>query len=380
MTEARAGRGSYGGGSWRRWRVAVTGVNSKVENPGPGRPVARCLKESEEFEGELISLGYDVLDAGLYDRGLFDGGYLLPYPAAGERALLERIEEIHSRTPLDAIIPCLDAELPNFVRLRQRIESMGIRMLIPGRDGLKARSKDYLYSLCERLKVAAPETRIVSDPRFFRFCDEEGWRFPLVVKGVFYDAYVVYTADEAVNAFSSLAARWGYPVIVQKFVAGTEVNLVAVGDGRGTMEGAVMMRKRGITDKGKAWAGVTVHDDELEELSARLVDMLCWEGPLEVEAMRGEDGKLYIIEINPRFPAWVYLSAGVGRNLPLALLKMLAGEAPLDFPPLAAGKLFIRHAEELIVDISDFESVLVAGEMAGTRKAVGCALSERAEL
>ena len=47
-----------------------------------------------------------------------------------------------------------------------------------------------------------------------------------------------------------------------------------------------------------------------------------WRGPLEVEVMRDHHGDYQLIEINPRFPAWIYLSAGVGRNLPLMLLQL----------------------------------------------------------
>ena len=56
-----------------------------------------------------------------------------------------------------------------------------------------------------------------------------------------------------------MAAAWGYPVLVQKFVSGEEVNLTAVGDGSGAMIGEVMMKKQAITDKGKAWALHPVH-------------------------------------------------------------------------------------------------------------------------
>jgi carbamoyl-phosphate synthase large subunit len=81
-----------------------------------------------------------------------------------------------------------------------------------------------------------------------------------------------------------------------------------------------------------------------------------------VEALRGEDGRLHLIEINPRFPAWTYFTQGVGRNLPEALLRLMAGDKQPPFAPVQAGKLFIRYAEELIVDLESFESVLMQGQ------------------
>ena len=69
--------------SWQQYTVAVTGMNASPESPGPGLAVARCIKEHNEFDGRVIGLGYDVLDAGLYAHQVCDAGYLVPYPSAG---------------------------------------------------------------------------------------------------------------------------------------------------------------------------------------------------------------------------------------------------------------------------------------------------------
>jgi carbamoyl-phosphate synthase large subunit len=92
-----------------------------------------------------------------------------------------------------------------------------------------------------------------------------------------------------------------------------------------------------------------------------LIKAINWRGPLEVEVMRDRHGRYQLIEINPRFPAWIYLSAGVGRNLPFTLLQLALGQTPAEFPDARAGVLFIRYAEETIVSINDFEKVIMNG-------------------
>ncbi len=348
--------------AWRCWKVAVTGMNAKPDNPGPGYAVARCLKESTSFKGRVIGCGYDVLDPGLYAGRVTDAGYLLPYPSSGEEALMERILEIHEIEGLDVIIPCLDAELPSFMKLEPRLKMRGIRLLIPESRSAKERDKDRLPELCAATGVVHPRTQKVTDPGFFDRCLNEGWDYPLVVKGPFYDARVAVDAAHARSAFHWLAQEWGFPVLVQEYVCGQELNLTGIGDGRGKLLGTVMMAKRALTDKGKAWAGITIQDQELEGLANRLVAALEWKGPLEVEALRSADGTLYLIEINPRFPAWVYLTHGVHRNLPVQLLRLLAGETTFVFPALPTGRMFIRYAEELIVDLTTFEHMLMRGE------------------
>jgi carbamoyl-phosphate synthase large subunit len=340
------------------WNVAITGMNARAENPGPGYAVARCLRQGAGFRGRLVGLGYDVLDAGLYHQAL-DSSYLLPYPAAGADALLERLLEVHEREHLDAVIPCLDAELPCFLAIASELEMRGIKTMLPSAAQLQSRNKDRLPELCRRLGILTPETRTVSDPGFFR-CGE--WSYPLVVKGAFYDAVVCYDAHQAEDAYYRLAAQWGYPVLVQRYHEGQEVNLTGLGTAQG-LTGAVMMSKRALTDKGKAWAGVSVVDEQLERLAATLVEGLGWRGPFEAEVLRTREGQLYLIEMNPRFPAWIYLSHGVGRNLPLTLLEMLQGEPAPSFAPLRPGIMFVRYAEELIVDMKSFENLMMRGAL-----------------
>jgi carbamoyl-phosphate synthase large subunit len=343
--------------------VAITGINAKPDNPGPGLAVARCIKESPEFHGKIVGLGYDALDPGLYLKQYCDSGHLLPYPSSGDEALINSLKALNDQEKIDVLIPCLDAELPGLVRLRPLIEEMGIHMFLPTAEQLRLRNKDRLEELAQLAGIECPEIKAVTHAGFFYKCQEEGWSYPLVVKGLFYDAKIVHNADEAAEAFRAIAAEWGYPVLVQRLVKGEEYNLTAVGDGRGNMLGEVMMKKMAVTDKGKAWSGVSIFDQALHDASASLVKAIQWRGPLEVEVMRDRHGKYQLIEINPRFPAWIYLSLGVQRNLPLTLLK-LALDLPLQpFPPPKTGTLFIRHAVENIVTMTDFEKVVMSGAL-----------------
>jgi carbamoyl-phosphate synthase large subunit len=347
-----------------RRTIAVTGMNARADNPAPGLAVARCLRESG-LPLRIVGLGYDALDPGLYSSRC-DAGYLLPYPSAGEEAVFERLADIHEVEHFDAVIPCLDSELSVFATLEDRLLGLGVRSFLPTHEQLRARDKGHLTELAKRVGVRYPETRPISDSSFFMDSVKNGWDYPLVVKGPLFDAQVVRTPEEAVQAFRRIAAVWGLPILVQRVVEGDEFNLAGLGDGRGGMVGAVMMKKRGLTDKGKAWAGVTIHDDRLLELGRSIVAALRWRGPLEVEAMRGPDGDYYLIEINPRFPAWIYLSAGVGCNLPAALCALIMGEPPPILPPPQAGTLFIRSAEEIIVPLVAFESVMLTGHVSAT--------------
>lgn len=339
--------------------IAITGMNARADNPGPGLAIARCLKEAPEFKGRIIGIGYDALDPGLYLDEYCDAGYLLPYPSSGDQAFLDALKRIHKIEKIDIFLPCLDAELPGIVRLTPILDEWGIRHFLPTEEQLQLRSKDRLMELAEYAGIACPEIKTLSSPAFFSRCQKEGWEYPLVVKGLFYGAKVVENTEQAISAFHQLAAQWGLPILLQRFATGTEYNLTALGDGRGNMLGEVMMKKMALTDKGKAWSGVTIFDQALYDASKALIRAINWRGPLEVEVMRDHQGRYQLIEINPRFPAWIYLSAGVERNLPLALIQLVFGESPKDFPQPKPGVMFIRHAMENIVPLEKFETMVI---------------------
>lgn len=341
--------------------VAITGMNAKPDNPGPGLAVARCLRESGLFKGRIIGLGYDGLDPGLYAKEFCDAAYLLPYPSSGDDAFIETIQRIQDLENIDVLIPCLDAELPGMVRLRPLLEDMGFKLFLPSQEQFRLRNKDRLEELASHAGIECPETKPITSAAFFYNCQEQGWSFPFVVKGLFYDAKIVHSVEEASEAFKHIAAQWGFPVLVQKMIKGEEYNLTAVGDGEGNMLGAVMMKKMAVTDKGKAWSGITIDDKVLYDASARLIKAINWRGPLEVEVIRDRQGIYQLIEINPRFPAWIYLSAGVGRNLPLTLVQLALGQQPSEFNTPETGIMFIRYAEELIIPLRDFEAVIMQG-------------------
>jgi len=79
--------------------------------------------------------------------------------------------------------------------------------------------------------------------------------------------------------------------------------------------------------------------------------------------MQTNEGKSYIMEVNPRFPAWIYLTAAVGQNQPAALVKMAMGEKVVPFKNYEAGKMFIRYSWDLITDVGEFQKISGTGEL-----------------
>jgi carbamoyl-phosphate synthase large subunit len=160
-----------------------------------------------------------------------------------------------------------------------------------------------------------------------------------------------------------LVSKWGLPIIIQEFIRGTEVNVIALGDGKGNTIGAVPMRKTYITDKGKAWGGITLDDEEMLRLTTSIIKQTKWRGGMELELIKTNENKYYLVEINPRIPAWVYLAVGAGQNLPEALVKLALGKKVKPFTSYESGKMFIRYSWDMIVNLNEFEKLSTTGEL-----------------
>lgn len=341
--------------------IAVTGLNA-IDSPGPGVAVIRALRDGLDGPLRIIGLAYENLEPGIYMDGICDKTYQISYPAAGPDVLYNVIKHIHDKENIDIIIPNFDAELYNFITIAPRLKVLGIHTFLPSLDMFDARDKLNLYAFGQKHGLLVPKDKAIYSVNELPQLEED-FGYPLVIKGKYYEAVVAYTLEQAQKAFYKISAKWGFPIIVQQFIDGTEVNIAALGDGDGNTISIIPMRKMYITDKGKAWAGITLEDEALINLAKQFVTATKWRGGFEVEIMKTAKDELYIMEINPRFPAWIYLSAGAGQNQPAALVKMALGEKIEPFTTYDAGKLFIRYSWDLIVDVSRFQQFTAFGSL-----------------
>lgn len=322
----------------RKITVAVTGLNN-IDSPGPGIPVIRALKESAVFDVRIIGLSYETLEPGIYMNDLVDKVFQLPLPTAGLHVLKERLEYIVSKEKIDVLIPNFDAELFNFIKIQHDLKAeLGIFTFLPSLEQFDERHKSELNKFGEKYDVKVPKSYVVNQVSEIKKLEDE-LDYPIVVKGRYYDAYIASSYEQASSYFYKTVAKWGYPAIIQEFVTGDEVNVTALGNGKGACIGAVPMRKLYITDKGKAWSGISLEDDNLMEISRRVIENSAWKGGCELEFIKTKKNEYYLLEMNPRFPAWVYLAAGCGQNHPEALVKMALGEDVQPMTEYKSGKM-----------------------------------------
>jgi carbamoyl-phosphate synthase large subunit len=345
----------------RKLNIAVTGLNA-IDSPGPGVSVIRALREAKSFDVRIIGLSYESLEPGIYMHDIVDRSYSIPYPAAGVDALLARIEYIHDKEKLDVIIPNFDAELYPFIKLETKLKAMGIHMFLPTLHQFEERHKVNLNEFGKKYNILVPRSKVIHDLSTLYSLQSE-FSFPMIVKGKFYDASIAYSIEQVKSHFNKISAKWGLPIIIQEFIHGTEFNVTGLGDGKGNTLSAIPMRKQYITDKGKAWGGISISDEKMIDMTRKFIRATKWRGGFELELMKNKDGDLYLLEINPRLPAWIYLAVGVGHNIPEAMVNLALGVKIKPFPEYKIGKMFVRYSWDMIVDREEFEQISVFGEL-----------------
>lgn len=347
--------------SARKIRVAVTGISTfDVINPGLG--VARALRESPDVS-TLIGLGYGNFDSGAYSPDLFDAAFRLP---AGDDAshLLDRIKAVHTECPFDVLVPCLDGELERFIEIREELRHMGVSTLLPNKDALEKRSKLRLFGPRTRRDWDAfqiPESRIVnSEKELLRAVSELG--MPCVVKGPISHCHVVHTEGDARSAWQQIRRAGSSEGIVQVHIPGACFALATVCDAAHRTLSSLTVKKLAVCERGSTWGAICSPQPALEDAFAVFLEHIGWTGAAEGEFIRDElRDRFYLIEVNPRFTAWIYFSAALGSNHPEMLVRTAAG-LPVQPQTITNGDLvFLRGALELPVGAASLAAFSMKG-------------------
>ena len=341
-------------------RVAVSGVSTyDVVNAGLG--VARALRMVPHI-GSIYGLGYGTFDSGLYRPELFDSAYRLQVSEQPE-ALFERVRAIHAATPFDVLIPCLDGEILRFIEIRDALGELGVKTLLPSRAAFERRSKPCLFTdapIARYQGFDVPETLSVrSEKDIERALEKLGT--PVVLKGAISHAIPAENLGEARAAWDRLHEKGYAEALVQAFVEGERFAVAAVCDARHQAVSAMTIKKLRVCDRGSTWSAGIVAQPALEAGFAAYLRALEWVGPVEGEFIRDKmTERFQLIEVNPRFTAWIVFSAHLGLNHPYAAVRCALG-LPVETHASADDLVFMRACEDAPLSNSAFAAIATKG-------------------
>ncbi|MCD9189028.1 MAG: ATP-grasp domain-containing protein [Pyrinomonadaceae bacterium] len=309
-------------------KIYISGLYSGT-NPQPGVGIARSLRTA--FPGaKLIGVEYSNRCSGIHWKDFDDIWLQRPWE---EINLTTHAEEIRKVLDSGALwISSIDLEIMWFARV---FPDGHPNLLTPAAAALEQIAKPAI-SAHEGLPVKIPTfvTTEISDWDLHAFCRQHDWKVWL--KGPYYEAVRAGNWMEFEERRRILSKAWATEkLFLQTHVSGYEES-IALSAYRGKLLDCVRMRKRDLTELSKTWAGdiSEVEEDFLRPLR-EIIRKLDWTGGAELEMVRDADNQLWLLEINPRFPAWIHGSTITGRNMPAILVEGATGVRQQISPVLA---------------------------------------------
>ncbi|HMB32458.1 MAG TPA: hypothetical protein VKV41_00425 [Methylomirabilota bacterium] len=302
-----------------RETVFVSGLYSGP-SPSAGLGVARSLRAAFPA-ARLMGVDYWAGSSGLHHE-VFDATWLKPPWDLIEEDLYAK--EVQAELDRGALwIPTLDLEVAWLARslpIHPLLLAPCEKALAPSRKPRPSVAELLPFEIAPSLDLSA------SDEEIYAFCRAHSWR--VWIKGPYHEAVPVGDWRQLEHARISLKNGWQTDRLsLQVHVRGYEESIcLAAYDGQ--LCDALYMRKRITTPEGKTWAGhVADLPPELFAPIEAAVRSIGWTGGAEIELLRDVDGRLWWLEWNPRFPAWVHGATLAGRNLPAALVRRALGLA-----------------------------------------------------
>jgi D-aspartate ligase len=233
-----------------------------------------------------------------------------------------------------------DRDLLLISRNRERL-SEALRFVVPPAELVEDLvDKARFHVLAERLDLPVAPTRRLDPGRGSSPADVD-LRFPIVIKPLTRrtDRWTPIAGDSKalrIDSPDALRELWprleqaGLEVLAQELIPGPETRIEsyhAYVDAAGEVVGEFTGRKVRTYPRENGYSTALEITDALDvtKLGRHLVERLGFTGVAKFDFKRAPDGRLYLLEVNPRFNLWHHPAAVAGVNLPELVYRDLAG-------------------------------------------------------
>ncbi len=294
-------------------KIYLSGMHSG-QNPASGLGIARCIRRAFP-ELKLVGVDHWQGSSGLHDS-LIDEVFLLPQwsqisDEVHVAAIRKLLDDGHLWiAAMDMEVHWLSDKLgshPNLLAPSARVLELTAKPSVKALAGLDFRVPEFIGA-------AEPDTDLHA---FLRYSGWQCW-----LKSPYHDAKRISSWSAFERSRDSMAKDWRTSrLFLQRHVTGIEETIAfAAYDGK--LLACAHLEKKQATPEGKTWSGrISPLDDALFEQLCEIMQRLGYSGGGEIEFVRDPDGQKWIIECNPRFPAWIFGGALAGRNLPGRLVS-----------------------------------------------------------
>jgi len=311
---------------------------------GAGGAAAISVWKSLGAEHELHMADMDPLAAGLY---LVPEAQRLIIPRGDDPQLVEALHDACTARSIEMLLPTVDAEQFPLAMARGRFEAMGVTLPISPAECLRlCRDKQLLLDRV-RGEVPVPTyepltqeaaDRVDSYPRFVK---------PRLGAGSRGVAKIVRREDLEKQPKDG-------SVLLQEYLPGEEFSVDVYVRRDGVVVGAVP-RERMKVDSGIAVASRTVNVPEVIQSAIRTAEVIGIRGVANVQFKRAADGVFKLLEVNPRFPGTLPLTAAAGVDMPRLMVDEAMGRPLPDQLMPFTELMVVRYWTERYFDSAEWK-------------------------
>ncbi|MGA8269846.1 MAG: ATP-grasp domain-containing protein [Candidatus Acidiferrales bacterium] len=277
--------------------------------------------------------------------------------AAQPQAFLQWLRELDEQAGYSLIIPSSERALRPFLLLAES-DPLRQKAVLSSNASLQiALDKSLTLELAAELKIPVPESVLISLEDFIPRCST----FPVVLKPVSSQILAenrvkqvrpVIAYDDAERRGQLRSMLLDSAVLQQELVPGHGVGIEALYDKGRLVWSFCHERLHEGTGKNELGSGSTYRRSiqatpELLRDAKALLDKLQWHGLAMVEFKCSNDGRYWLMEINPRLWGSLALAIDAGVDFPYGLLGLATGET---LPPQPDYKINY-HTRVLLPDV-----------------------------
>lgn len=313
---------------------------------GAGGAAAISVWKSLGADHELHMADMDPLATGLY---LVPAAQRLIIPRGDDPRLLDMLHDACKARRIEALLPTVDTELFPVAAAHARFDAISVALPISPADCLRiCRDKQLLM---DTVKGAVPTPE--SEPLTQAVADRVT-SFPRLAKprrGA---------GSRGVNKINSREHLEDMPkdgsFLLQEFLPGEEYSVDVYVRREGRVIAAVP-RERMKIDSGIAVVSRTINLPEVIESATRTAELIGIRGTANVQFKRAADGILKLLEVNPRYPGTLPLTAAAGVDLPKLMADELMGRPVPDSLMPFKELMVVRYWTEHYFDAGEWKAL-----------------------
>lgn len=313
---------------------------------GAGGAAAVSVWKSLATEHELYMADMDPLAAGLY---LAPEKQRILIPRGDSPQFTQNVLEIAQKLRIDVLIPTVDVELAPLAAVASLFEQKGIKVPICSEAALKRCYDKYDLLNCCKDSGLVPYYDLLNKENIRIFKHFPYFAKPRIGAGSRGIAVIENQKD-----LEKLPLDNSY--LIQELLPGEEYS-VDVYIHSSNLPIAAVPRLRMKVDSGVAVAAQTKHLPELSQAAIQIAQLVGIRYVANIQFKRAVNGQFKLLEINPRFPGTLPLTAAAGIDIPRLLIDDINGKSvPSGLMPFKE-LMAVRYWTEKFITIKEWENV-----------------------